>query len=104
FIFESAADTGDPMVEILCQLLRLKDNDQPMAIVQLAGFPAETTEVIVSVLFRLAFEFGVWSDGLSPVLIVCEEAQSYANADRALGFRVAPRVCRALRSRAASTA
>jgi uncharacterized protein len=89
FIFEGAAGTGDPMVEILCQLLRLKDHEQPMAIVQLAGFPAETTEVIVSVLFRLAFEFGIWSDGLSPVLIVCEEAQSYANADRDLGFRVA---------------
>ena len=89
FIFESAAVAGDPMVEILCQLLRLKDHEQPMAIVQLAGFPAETTEVIVSVLFRLAFEFGIWSDGLSPVLIVCEEAQSYANVDRDLGFRVA---------------
>jgi DNA helicase HerA-like ATPase len=89
FIFEGAAGTGDPMVEILCQLLRLKDHEQPMAIVQLAGFPAETTEVIVSVLFRLAFEFGIWSDGLSPVLIVCEEAQSYANVDRDLGFRVA---------------
>ena len=89
FIFESAAGSGDPMVEILCQLLRLKDHEQPMAIVQLAGFPAETTEVIVSVLFRLAFEFGIWSDGLSPVLIVCEEAQSYANADSGVGFRVA---------------
>ncbi len=89
FIFESAAGSGDPMVEILCELLRLKDNEQPMAVVQLAGFPAETTEVIVSVLFRLAFEFGVWSDGLSPVLIVCEEAQSYANVDRGVGFRVA---------------
>jgi hypothetical protein len=89
FIFDSAAETSDPMVEILCQLLRLKDHEQPMAIVQLAGFPAETTEVIVSVLFRLAFEFGVWSDGLSPVLIVCEEAHSYANADRGVGFSVA---------------
>ena len=89
FIFESASDSPDPMVEILCQLLRLKDHEQPMAIVQLAGFPAETTEVIVSVLFRLAFEFGIWSDGLSPVLIVCEEAQGYANVDRGVGFRVA---------------
>ncbi len=89
FIFERAAETGDPMVEILCDLLRLKDHEQPVAIVQLAGFPAETTEVIVSVLFRLAFEFGVWSDGLSPLLIVCEEAHSYANADRDVGFRVA---------------
>jgi len=89
FIFDGAAGDGDPMVEILCQLLRLKDHEQPMGIIQLAGFPAETTEVIVSVLFRLAFEFGIWSDGLSPVLIVCEEAQSYANVDRGIGFRVA---------------
>jgi DNA helicase HerA-like ATPase len=89
FTFESGAGAGDPMVEILCELLRLKDHEQPMAIVQLAGFPAETTEVIVSVLFRLAFEFGVWSDGLSPLLIVCEEAQSYANVDSGVGFRVA---------------
>jgi len=89
FIFESAAASSDPMVEILSDLLRLKDHEQPIAIVQLAGFPAETTEVIVSVLFRLAFEFGVWSDGLSPVLIVCEEAQSYANVDSGIGFRVA---------------
>ena len=77
------------MVDILCQLLRLKDDEQPMAIVQFAGFPAETMEVIVSVLFRLAFEFGVWSDGLSPLLIVCEEAHNYANADQRVGFRTA---------------
>ncbi len=89
FIFDDGGQANDPMVEILCQLLRLKDDEQPMAIVQLAGFPAETTEVIASVLFRLAFEFGVWSDGLSPLLIVCEEAHNYANADREIGFRTA---------------
>mgnify|MGYP001424818250 CR=1 FL=1 len=89
FIFDDGSDANDSMVEILCQLLRLKDDERPMAIVQLAGFPAETMEVIVSVLFRLAFEFGVWSDGLSPLLIVCEEAHNYANADRTLGFRAA---------------
>jgi uncharacterized protein len=89
FIFDDGSEANDSMVEILCQLLRLKDDERPMAIVQLAGFPAETMEVIVSVLFRLAFEFGVWSDGLSPLLIVCEEAHNYANADRAMGFRAA---------------
>jgi DNA helicase HerA-like ATPase len=77
------------MVEILCQLLRLKDGERPMAVVQLAGFPAETIDVIVSVLFRLAFDFGVWSDALSPLLIVCEEAHNYANADPEVGFRPA---------------
>jgi len=43
----------------------------------------------VSVLFRLAFEFGLWSDGSLPLLIVCEEAHNYANADRSVGFRPA---------------
>ena len=65
FIFDDGSEANDTMVDILCQLLRLKDDERPMAIVQLAGFPAETMEVIVSVLFRLAFEFGVWSDGCS---------------------------------------
>jgi len=89
FIFDEASEGGDTMVGILCHLLRLKDDRQPMAIVQLAGFPGETMEVIVSVLFRLAFDFGVWSDGCCPLLIVCEEAHNYANADRTLGFRPA---------------
>jgi hypothetical protein len=82
-------DGGDPMLGILCELLRLTAERQPMAVVQLAGFPTETMEVIVSVLFRLAFDFGVWSDGRSPLLIICEEAHNYANADRTLGFRSA---------------
>ena len=89
FIFGDTVGTEDTMVDILCQLLRVADDEQPMAIVQLAGFPAETMEVVVSVLFRLAFEFGVWSDGLSPLLIVCEEAHNYANADQEVGFRAA---------------
>ncbi len=89
FIFDDGGDGNDSMVEILSQILRLKDDERPMAVVQLAGFPAETMEVIVSVLFRLAFDFGVWSDGCSPLLIVCEEAHNYANADRTIGFRAA---------------
>src|SRR5437588_7982766 len=34
----------------------------------------------------MAFEFGLWSDGASPMLFVCEEAHRYASADRTLGF------------------
>jgi uncharacterized protein len=89
FIFDDASEVSDTMADVLSQLLSLKDGGQPMTVVQLAGFPAETMEVIVSVLFRLAFEFGVWSEGLSPLLIVCEEAHNYANADRSVGFRTA---------------
>jgi DNA helicase HerA-like ATPase len=89
FIFDAPGDGGDTMVDILCELLRLQHDGQPITVMQLAGFPAEALEVIVSVLFRLAFEFGLWSDGSLPLLIVCEEAHNYANADRTVGFRPA---------------
>ncbi len=89
FIFDDAGLAGDTMVDILCDLFRLQSGGQPMTIMQLAGFPAEVFDAIVSVLFRLAFEFGLWSDGALPVLIVCEEAHNYANADRSIGFRPA---------------
>jgi len=89
FIFDDDAVGSDTMVDILCELLRLHGGGQQMTIVQLAGFPAEVFDAIVSVLFRLAFEFGLWSDGALPLLIVCEEAHNYANADRSVGFRPA---------------
>lgn len=89
FIFDDDAVGADTMVDILCDLLRLQGGGAPMTIVQLAGFPAEVFDAIVSVLFRLAFEFGLWSDGALPLLIVCEEAHNYANADRSVGFRPA---------------
>jgi uncharacterized protein len=89
FIFDAPGDGGDSMVDILCELLRLQHDGQPITVMQLAGFPAEALEVIVSVLFRLAFEFGLWSDGSLPLLIACEEAHNYANADRTVGFRPA---------------
>ncbi len=41
---------------------------------------------MVSVLCRMAFDFGLWSDGASPLLCVCEEAHRYASADRSIGF------------------
>ncbi len=41
---------------------------------------------MVSVLSRMAFDFGLWSDGASPLLFVCEEAHRYAPADSKIGF------------------
>jgi DNA helicase HerA-like ATPase len=37
---------------------------------------------VVSVLCRMAFDFGVWSNGVSPLLFICEEAHTYAPADK----------------------
>ena len=57
-----------------------------MTVMQLAGFPAEVIDAVVSVLARMAFDFGLWSDGISPLLFVCEEAHNYAPADKKIGF------------------
>jgi hypothetical protein len=57
-----------------------------MTIMQLAGFPAEVVDSVVSVLCRMAFDFGLWSDGVAPLLFVCEEAHRYAPADKTIGF------------------
>jgi DNA helicase HerA-like ATPase len=86
FMFDNANTGGDTMVEVLSQLFRLPANKRPMTIMQLAGFPAEVVDSVVSVLCRMAFEFGLWSDGAAPLLFVCEESHRYAPADRAIGF------------------
>jgi hypothetical protein len=89
FIFDDPQVGSDPMVDILCDLFRLRQDGGQISVVQLAGFPAETFDAIVSVLFRLAFEFGLWSDGARPLLIACEEAHHYGHADRTRGFQPA---------------
>jgi len=86
FMFENANIGGDTMAEILAHLFRLPPDGKPMTIMQLAGFPAEVVDSVVSVLCRMAFDFGLWSDGVAPLLFVCEEAHRYAPADKQIGF------------------
>ena len=86
FMFENANVGGDTMGEILTYLFRLEPNGQPLTVLQLAGLPVEVVDAVVSLLSRLAFDFGLWSDGAMPMLFVCEEAHRYAAADRAVSF------------------
>jgi DNA helicase HerA-like ATPase len=86
FMFENANVGGDTMAELLIQLFRLEPNGKPITIMQLAGLPVEVVDSVVCVLCRLAFDFGLWSDGAMPMLFVCEEAHRYASADHAIGF------------------
>src|SRR5437762_1808177 len=86
FMFDNANVGGDTMAEVISYLFRLPANGKPMTVMQLAGFPAEVIDSVVSVLCRMAFDFGLWSDGVSPMLFVCEEAHRYASADRNVGF------------------
>ena len=86
FMFENANIGGDTMAETIGHLFRLPPEGVPMTIMQLAGFPAEVVDSVVSVLCRMAFDFGLWSDGAAPLLFVCEEAHRYAPADKKVGF------------------
>jgi DNA helicase HerA-like ATPase len=85
-MFENANVGGDTMGEILTYLFRLEPNGQPLTVLQLAGLPVEVVDAVVSLLSRLAFDFGLWSDGAMPMLFVCEEAHRYASVDHSVGF------------------
>ncbi len=86
FMFDNANVGGDTMAEVVRELFRLPPGGQPMTVMQLAGFPTEVIDSVVSVLGRMAFDFGLWSDGAAPLLFVVEEAHRYASADRSHGF------------------
>ena len=85
-MFENANVGGDTMAEVISHLFRMPANGRPMTVMQLAGFPVEVVDSVVSVICRMAFDFGLWSDGASPLLFVCEEAHRYAASDRNIGF------------------
>jgi len=91
FMFENANVGGDTMTEVLGQLFRLPPNGVPMTIMQLAGFPSDVVDAVVSVTCRMAFDLGLWSDGAYPLLVVCEEAHRYMAADHSIGFAPARR-------------
>ncbi len=86
FMFENANVGGDVMEEVLSKLFRLPLNGVPISVMQLAGFPSEVIDAVVSVICRLAFDLGLWSDGRDPLLVVCEEAHRYMSADKTVGF------------------
>ncbi|PZN94048.1 MAG: ATPase [Hyphomicrobiales bacterium] len=86
FMFENASVGGDTMVGLLTHLFRLEPDGKPITVMQLAGLPVEVVDAVVCVLCRLAFDFGLWSDGAMPLLFVCEEAHRYAAANHNLGF------------------
>lgn len=86
FMFDNANVGGDTMAEVFSEIFRLPPRGVPMTVMQLAGFPSEVVDAVVSVLCRLAFDFALWSDGAAPLLVVCEEAHRYVAADRASGF------------------
>jgi len=76
----------DTMAEFLGQLFRIPVDGAPISIIELGGLPAEVAQVIVSVVARLAFEFGLWSHGATPLAIIVEDAHRYAPSRESAGF------------------
>ena len=85
FMFGSLT-VQDTMAAVLARLFRIPVAGKPIAILELGGLPSEIINVVVSVLARLAFDFGVWSAGRIPITFVCEEAHRYVPIDKSLGF------------------
>jgi uncharacterized protein len=85
FMFGSLT-VQDNMAAVLARIFRIPVNGKPIAILELGGLPSEIINVVVSVLARLAFDFGVWSAGRIPITFVCEEAHRYVPNDNTLGF------------------
>lgn len=85
FMFGSLT-VQDNLSDVLGQLFRIPVDGQPVSIIELGGLPSEVVQVVVSVITRLAFEFGLWSHGAAPISIICEDAHRYAPADPAEGF------------------
>ncbi len=76
----------DTLKDLLSELFRIPVDGQPVSVIELGGLPADVVQVVVSVVSRLAFEFGLWSKGAAPIALVCEDAHRYAPADPKEGF------------------
>ncbi len=85
FMFGSF-DVQDHMKEVLGRIFRIPVNNKPIAILQLGGLPSEVINVVVSILCRMAFDFGLWNEGKVPITLVCEEAHRYIPVDKNSGF------------------
>ena len=85
FMFSSNT-INDTIMETIQSIFRIPGEGRPITVFQLSGLPSEVVNSIASVLTRMAFEIGLWSNGGIHVLVVCEEAHRYVPSDPAFGF------------------
>lgn len=90
FMF-GALTVNDDMAQIIGRIFRIPLDAKPITILELTGIPTDVVKVVVSVLCRMTFDFALWSDGMVPVTLVCEEAHRYVPMNSSLGFEPAKR-------------
>jgi DNA helicase HerA-like ATPase len=86
FMF-SGLMVNDQLEDIISRLLRFPVDGKPVSIIDLSGVPSDITDVVVSVLSRIVFDFAVWSrrEASQPLLLICEEAHRYIPEERRPG-------------------
>ena len=85
FMFSSNT-INDTIMETIQTIFRIPGNGKPITVFQLSGIPSEVVNSVASVLTRMAFEIGLWSNGAVHMMVVCEEAHRYVPSDPNLGF------------------
>lgn len=85
FMFSSNT-INDTIMETIQTIFRIPGNGKPITVFQLSGIPSEVVNSVASVLTRMAFEIGLWSNGAVHMMVLCEEAHRYVPADKDLGF------------------
>ncbi len=85
FMFSSNT-INDTIMETIQTIFRIPGNGKPITVFQLSGIPSEVVNSVASVLTRMAFEIGLWSNGAIHMLVLCEEAHRYVPSDPSLGF------------------
>jgi DNA helicase HerA-like ATPase len=90
FMFGPEAAHED-MAEILGRILRIPVGDRPISILDISGVPSEITNVVVSLICRLVFDFAVRGDrdNVMPIMVACDEAHRYVPRDDSPGFEPA---------------
>jgi len=86
FMFPSSVVVRDNLATILSRIFRIPVKGKPLSILNLSGVPSEILNVVVSVLCRMTFDFAMWSDQKTPILLVCEEAHRYATSNESEAF------------------
>jgi len=85
FVFRNQA-APRTIQELTGEIFRIPVAGKPICILDFSGIPAQTLNIVVSVVSRLAFELAMWSQRKIPILLVCEEAHRYIPADIESGF------------------
>ncbi len=78
----------DRMAAVLGRLFRVPSDGKPVCIFDLSGVPSEVLGVVVALVCRLSFNFGVWSQRACPILLVVEDTHRYAAYEPESGFEM----------------